>query len=74
MTCKECKGKGSITLFTSSEPCQACGGTGGFEEPTAPMVGAFVHSRITVKVCGCGRITCDGCCCPGIPFMCACES
>lgn len=26
--CKECKGEGRVVLFTSSEPCGACGGTG----------------------------------------------
>lgn len=28
MSCPECKGKGEIKLFTSTQPCEACMGTG----------------------------------------------
>jgi DnaJ-class molecular chaperone len=28
MTCNDCKGSGKIELFTSTQPCKTCGGTG----------------------------------------------
>lgn len=28
MTCKECKGRGSVALLMSIKPCAACNGTG----------------------------------------------
>jgi hypothetical protein len=39
MTCPDCRGSGTITLFVTSKPCAKCGGTGNVVRDDSDLAG-----------------------------------